>query len=170
MSQPKTKACRSLGFSWPVLVALAALAAPRVVLHDLGVIEEGTFVNGLFVFVPPACWIATVLWKRPRRPFATVVTIGALYGVFLAIGHQLLWNAAVGGDNPTLGGNLAEIDPAIQEGLIRAAAVVSSLVTGTLVGVVAAAVAVGLGRIVPPPPSGRVSDVDGPWTDGSHRR
>ena len=43
---------RTLGFSWPALVALAALAAPRVVLHDLGVIEEGSLVNGLFVFVP----------------------------------------------------------------------------------------------------------------------
>ena len=169
MSQPKTKACRSLGFSWPVLVALAALAAPRVVLHDLGIIEEGTFVNGLFVFVPPACWIATVLWKRPRRPFATVVTIGALYGVFLTIGHQLLWNAAVGGNTPTLGGNLAEIDPAVQEGLLRAAAVVSSLVTGTLVGVLAAAVAVGLARILPPPPPGRLSDLEVLGDEG-HRR
>ena len=34
---------RSLGFSWPVLIALAALAAPRVVLHDLGIIQEGSF-------------------------------------------------------------------------------------------------------------------------------
>jgi hypothetical protein len=149
MSRPTTKTRRPLGFSWPILTALAALAAPRVVLHDLGIIEEGTFVNGLFVFVPPACWIAAVLWKRPRRPFATVVAIGALYGVFLAIGHQLLWNAAVGGNAPALGGNLAEVDPAVQEGFIRAAAVVSSLVTGTLVGVVAAAVAVGLGRLLP---------------------
>jgi hypothetical protein len=55
---------RTLGFPWPVLVALAALAAPGVVLHDLGVIEEGSVVNGLFVVIPPACWIAAVLWKR----------------------------------------------------------------------------------------------------------
>ena len=140
---------RTLGFSWPALVALAALAAPRVVLHDVGVIEEGSFVNGLFVFVPPACWLAAVLWRRPPRPFLTVVVIGALYGVFLAIGHQLLWDAAFGGVTPTLGGNLSGIDPAIQEGIFRAAAAVFSLVTGTLVGVVTGAVAHLLNRVVP---------------------
>ena len=142
---------RTLGFSWPVLVALAALAAPRIVLHDLGVIEEGSVVNGLFVFIPPACWIAAVLWKRPPRPFATVVVIGAIYGVFLAIGHQLLWDAAFGGNTPTLGGNLAGIDPGTQEVAVRVASVLSSLVTGTLVGVVAAAVALLLSRVLPAP-------------------
>ena len=142
---------RTLGFSWPVLVALAALAAPRIVLHDLGVIEECSVVNGLFVFIPPACWIAAVLWKRPPRPFATVVVIGAIYGVFLAIGHQLLWDAAFGGNTPTLGGNLAGIDPGTQEVAVRVASVLSSLVTGTLVGVVAAAVALLLSRVLPAP-------------------
>ncbi|MFD0591823.1 hypothetical protein ACFQZ4_03995 [Catellatospora coxensis] len=33
---------RPLGFSWPVLVGLAALAAPRVVLHDLDLVREDT--------------------------------------------------------------------------------------------------------------------------------
>jgi hypothetical protein len=140
---------RALGFSWPVLVALAALAAPRVVLHDLGIIEEGGFVNGLLVFVPPACWVAAVLWKRPRRPFVTVVVIGAIYGVFLAVGHLLLSDAAFGDEIPTLGGNLAGIDPAVAEGALRVAAAASSLVTGTLVGVVSGAVALLLCRLVP---------------------
>ena len=140
---------RALGFSWPVLIGLATLAAPRVVLHDLGIIEEGSFVNGLFVFVPPAVWIAAVLWRRPRRPFATVVVIGAVYAVFLALGHQLLWDSAFGGAAPVLGGDLAGMDPAAQEGVLRAAAAVSSLVTGTLVGVVAGAVALLLLRVVP---------------------
>jgi hypothetical protein len=146
---------RALGFSWPVLVGLAALAAPRVVLHDLGVIEEGSVVNGLLVFVPPAVWIAAVLRRRPRRPFATVVVIGAIYAVFLALGHQLLWNSAFGGVAPTLGETLAAMDPAAQEGLLRTAALVSSLVTGTLVGVVAGAVALLLLRVVPAPPGSR---------------
>jgi hypothetical protein len=140
---------RALGFSWPALVGLAALAAPRVVLHDLGVIEEGTVVNGLFVVVPPVCWIAAVLWRRPPRPFLALVVIGALYGVFIALGHQLLWEAAFGGATPALGGSLAGMDPAAQEGLLRGAAVVSSLVTGTLVGVVTGAVALLLHRLVP---------------------
>ena len=155
----------ALGFSWPALVGLAALAAPRVVLHDLGVIEEGTFVNGLFVFVPPACWIAAVLWKRPPRPFATVVVIGAIYGVFLALGHQLLWDAASGGSAPALGGNRAVLNPSVQEGFIRAAAFVASLVTGTVVGVVTGAVALLLHRLVP---AGN-GTVDGPSGDRGPR-
>ena len=139
----------STRFSWPALVGLAALAVPRVALHDLGVVEEGSLVNGLLVFVPPACWVAAVLWRRPPRPFATLVAVGAIYGVFLAVGHQLLWDAALAGRTPTLGGALAGLDPAVQEGLLRGAAVVSSLVTGALVGVVAGAVAVLLCRVVP---------------------
>ena len=132
-----------LGFSWPVLVGLAALAAPRVVLHDLGIIEEGSFVNGLFVFVPPACWVAAVLWKRPRRPFVTVVVIGAIYGVFLAVGHQLLWDAAFP----------AGIDSPVPETAMRTAATMSSLVVGTVVGVVTGAIATLLCRIVPATPT-----------------
>lgn len=136
---------RALGFAWPVLVALAALAAPRVVLHDLGIVEEGSVANGLLVFVPPALWIAAVVWRRPARPFLTVVVIGAVYGVFLAAGHQALWHVAFDGGAPTLAG----VDPTSGELVVRAFAVVSSLVTGTLVGVVAGAVALLLIRVVP---------------------
>jgi hypothetical protein len=139
----------ALGFSWPALVGLAALAAPRVVLHDLGIVEEGGVVAGLLVFVPPALWIAAVLWRRPDRPFRTIVVIGVLYGVFLAAGHQLLWTAAFEGGAPTLGGALSGIDPAAGEAVLRTASVLSSLLTGTLVGVVAGGVALLLTRIVP---------------------
>ncbi len=145
---------RVLGFSWPVLAGLAALAAPRVVLHDLDLVQEGTFVNALLVFVPLVCWIAAVLWRRPPRPFLTLVVVGAIYGVFLAAGHQLLWAEAFGGDGPRLGGNLADVDPAVQEAMLRTAALLSSLVTGVVVGVVTGAVAALLGRFVPQRPSG----------------
>ncbi|MFC0098526.1 hypothetical protein ACFFKH_13440 [Micromonospora marina] len=46
---------RTLGFSWPTLVALAALAAPRVALHDLDVVPEGTVVAALLAVGPPPC-------------------------------------------------------------------------------------------------------------------
>ncbi|BCJ73600.1 hypothetical protein CS0771_31440 [Catellatospora sp. IY07-71] len=140
---------RALGFSRPVLVGLAVLAAPRVVLHDLDLVQEGTFVNALLVFVPLVCWIAAVLWRRPPRPFLTLVVVGAIYGVFLATGHQLLWSASFDGAGPGLGGNLAEVDPAVQEVMLRTAAVLSSLVTGVVVGVVTGAVAALLCRVVP---------------------
>jgi len=139
-----------LGFSWPVLAGLAALAAPRVILHDLGAVQEGTFVNALLVFVPPLCWIAAVLFRRPPRPFLTVVVIGALYGVFLMAGHQLMWDTAFGGSTPRLGDRLAALGPGSQELLLRTAAALSSLVTGVVVGVVTGAVAVLLSRLVRP--------------------
>ncbi len=50
MTEPR----RFPGFSGPTLIALAALAAPRVVFHDLGIVHEGSVVNGLLVFLPPA--------------------------------------------------------------------------------------------------------------------
>jgi hypothetical protein len=134
---------RALGFSWPALVGLAALAAPRVVLHDLGVIEEGSFVNGLFVFVPLAGWIAAVLWRRPSRPFLTTVVLGVIYGVFLAAGHMLFW------DTLFEGGPFEDVDSS-QEAALRGQVVVSSLLTGTAVGVITGAVALLLLRVVRP--------------------
>lgn len=131
---------KNLGFRWPVLIGLAALAVPRVVLHDLGVIQEGTLVNGLFVFVPAVCWVIAVLVWRPPRPFLTVLVIGALYGVFLAATHQLLWDQALAGADPA---------PGIPVVVLRAAAVLSSLATGVVTGAVCGAVAAGLGRLVP---------------------
>jgi hypothetical protein len=102
------------------------------------------------VFVPPLCWIAAVLFRRPPRPFLTVVVIGALYGVFLAAGHQLMWDTAFGGSAPRLGGRLAGLDPGAQEIVLRTAAVLSSLVTGVVVGVVTGAAAALLSRLVRP--------------------
>ncbi|RBQ12727.1 MULTISPECIES: hypothetical protein [Micromonospora] len=136
---------RTLGFSWPALVALAVLAAPRVALHDLGVVPEGTIVAALLAVGPPLCWVAAVLWRRPPRPFLTLVVVGALYGVFLAVGHQVFWDSSLGMDAPGLAG----LAPKAREALLRGAAVMSSLVTGTVVGVVAGAVALLLGRLLP---------------------
>ena len=144
-----TGGSRPLGFSWPVLVGLAALAAPRVVLHDLDLVQEGSPVNALLVFGPPICWLAVVLWRRPPRPFLTMVVIGAIYGLFLAAGHQLLWTAAYDGNGPALGGNLADVDPTVQEVVLRAVAVLSSLATGIIVGILTGAVAAVLCRVLP---------------------
>ncbi|MEU4788514.1 hypothetical protein AB0F95_02245 [Micromonospora tulbaghiae] len=138
---------RTLGFSWPALVALAALAGPRVVLHDLDVVPEGTVVAALLAVGPPLCWVAAVLWRRPPRPFLTMVVIGALYGVFLAVGHQVFWDSSLGMDAPGLAG----LAPGAREALLRGTAVMSSLVTGTMVGVIAGGVAVLLSRVLPAP-------------------
>jgi hypothetical protein len=141
---------RRLGLSLGAIVGLALLAVPRVVLHDLGVITEGTFVNALLVFVPPAIWIAVVLARRVPNPFPTLLAVGLCYGVLLAIGHQLLWDINVGDAPPRLGGNLADVDPALQNVIFRVFAFGSSIVTGTLVGAVAGAIAAAIRAILKP--------------------
>ncbi|WP_433701056.1 hypothetical protein [Nocardiopsis sp. CA-288880] len=138
----------TLGLPLVAVIGLALLAAPRVVLHDLGLIQEGTFVNALFVFVPLVVWIAAAVLARVPNPFLTLLVVGAFYGVFLALGHQLLWNVAWEGDPPALGGNLADLPPLAHAVVIRGFAVVGSLVTGVVVGAVTGLVARGLAALV----------------------
>lgn len=133
---------------WYALPALALLAVPRVVLHDLHVIEEGSAVNALLVFGPPVVWIAVVLRARVANPFLTLLAVGAWYGLFLALGHQLLWETSFGDDPPRLGGNLAgRLSPGAEELVLRAFATVSSLFTGVLVGAVTGLAGWGLTRL-----------------------
>ena len=129
----------ALGLPVLALVGLALLAAPRVVLHDLGVLREGTFVNALFVFVPLVVWVVVVVRARVPNPFLTLLVVGALYGVVLAVGHQLLWDA-----------NFPDGTPGASAAVMRSATVVSSLFTGVLVGAVTGLVAWGIGKLVRP--------------------
>lgn len=137
-----------LGLPLIAIIGLALLAVPRVVMHDLGLIREATFVNALLVFVPVATWIVVALWRRVPNAFLTLLAIGAVYGVFLAIGHQLLWGWSFGENPPTLGGNLSDLDPGAQAIIIRSFASVSSLFTGVIVGVISGLVAWGLSKLM----------------------
>ncbi|WP_258132353.1 hypothetical protein [Microbacterium sp. MYb62] len=115
-------------------------------LHDLGLVQERTVVNAVLVFVPPLIWIGVVLVFRVRAPFLTLLVVGAFYGVFLALGHQLLWDIAWGDSPPRLGGNLAGLDTTAQSLILRFFAVVSSLFTGVIVGAITGLLAWGLGK------------------------
>lgn len=154
---------------WPAVgvrprtvVALAALGVPRIVAHDLGL--AGAVVNAVLVFVPLAVWIGWVLWRRVA-PLPALLSVGVVYGILLAITHQLLWTAAFD-DPPELGGNLAgRFSPAIEDLVLRVASVSSSILTGVLLGAVAGVVAWGLARL-----SG-VTDRSRPWAgDSAWRR
>ena len=138
----------ALGLPVLALVGLALLAAPRVVLHDLGLIQEGTALNALFVFVPPVVWIAVVVRRRVPNPFLTVLVIGAIYGVFLAVGHQLLWHVSFPDGTPRLGGNLGDVPAATGAAVVRSFAAVGSVFTGVLVGAVSGLVAWGVSKVV----------------------
>ncbi len=138
----------ALGVSPLVVLGLALLGVPRVVAHDLALV--GPVVNALLVFVPIAVWIGFVLVKRMPNPFLTLLAVGVVYGLLLALTHQLLWAEAFSGGPPSLGGNLAGVLPPAGEAvLLRAFAAGSSLVTGALTGVATGAVAWLLARIVP---------------------
>lgn len=123
------------------LIALALLGIPRVVLHDLDLLHEGTAVNLVFVAVPLLVWVAVVLARRVTRPFTMLLLVGLLHGAMLAVTHQLLWNAAFDGAPPQLGGNLADLDPTAQAIILRLTSVPSGLVTGALLGAITGAAA-----------------------------
>lgn len=132
-----TRPLRPLGLPLWGLIGLALLAAPRVVLHDLGVISEGTVVNALFVFVPILIWIVVVLWARVPNAFLTLLVVGVIYGILLAAGHQIFWTAQFDGQPPRLGGRLSELDPGVSSTVVRVFAVFSSIITGAVVGAAA---------------------------------
>lgn len=144
---PREVEARRLG---PVAtIGLGLLAAPRGVLHDLGV-DVGP-LNLLLVFGPPAVWVAYVHRRRIGRPLLALTAVGAVYGVVLAAIHMALWDEAYGDDPPRLGGNLeGELSPGIEELLLRVASVTSSIVVGAAVGALAGLVATALSRRVRP--------------------
>jgi hypothetical protein len=128
--------------SVPVVVLLAAIAAIRVPLHDLGIVEEGSATAWLLVFGPLAVWVGVVLGQRVPNPFPALLAVGLAYGVMLAGIHQVFWGAAFAGDMPSLGGNLEGVfAPGLESMVLRAASIPSSIVTGAVLGAVTGAVA-----------------------------
>lgn len=139
---------RLLGLSPAAVFGLALLAAPRAVAHDLQLV--GPVVNALLVFVPLAVWAGAVLWWRVPNPFRPLSAVGFVYGILLAIVHQVLWTAGFAGGAPRLGGNLTGVlSPAAEQGVLRLFSVLSSVTTGILVGAAVGAVCWALTRLVP---------------------
>jgi hypothetical protein len=136
-----------LGLPTTVIVALGLLAAPRVVLHDLGVVAEGTPVNAVLVFLPLLVWVAVAVRRSPK-PFPSLLAVGGVHGLCLLVVHNLLWNRAWAGDPPRLGGNLTgRLPEALEEMVLRAAMSVSSFFTGLAVGTVCGVVAWAITRV-----------------------
>src|SRR6478609_3500288 len=74
---------RPLGFSLPALIGLAALGLPRVVLHDLHLVDQGNGLNWILALGPVVVWIVVAVVKRVPNPFLTVLVIGAIFGLML---------------------------------------------------------------------------------------
>lgn len=127
---------RALGLPVWALAALSLLAAPRVVLHDLGVGTGGP-VAGLLTVVPAGIWIAVAVRARTPRPLVTLLVVGLFYGVILAAVHNLLWDRVFEDVTPRLGGNLeGALSSGAEEVVMRIAMTVSSVFTGAAVGLV----------------------------------
>lgn len=125
---------------WSVAALLALLGLPRVVLHDLGAVEEGSAPNLALVVVPTLVWVAFLALRHPDGPLRNGLRLGAAYAVVLVVTHQVLWTR--GHDEPPrLGGNLSDLPGAAQDVIVRLAAVGSSVATGLLVGLGVAVVA-----------------------------
>src|SRR5690606_5694694 len=56
----------TLGLPWPVLAVLVALAAPRVVVHDLALVAPDSSLTGVLALVPLAVWVLVAALWSPR--------------------------------------------------------------------------------------------------------
>ena len=130
-----------LGLPTLGLIGLAAIGLPRVILHDLHLIDEAGPLTWLLALGPVAVWVAVAVLKRVPNPFLTVLVIGAIFGVMLVIIHQILWETAFAGNPPALGsGTLATLVP-------RLAAIPSGLFTGAIIGAIGGLIAWGIQAI-----------------------
>jgi hypothetical protein len=129
---------RPLGLSVLALIGLAALGLPRVILHDLHIIEEMQPASWFLALAPVAVWIAVAVAKKVPNPFLTVFVIGLIFAVMLAITHQLLWSSLYAG-------NPAFLDNSGIAGVIpRLAVLPGSLFAGALTGAVGGLIAWGI--------------------------
>ncbi|HWT26173.1 MAG TPA: hypothetical protein VN213_21880 [Solirubrobacteraceae bacterium] len=125
--------------SLPALVGLAALGVPRVVAHDLGV--GGDASSAVLAIGPFAVWLVVLVRLRRGSVIGTALALGGLYGLALAVTHQILWEEAFDGREPRLGDRLADLPDWAHAAITRGAGFASSIATGLAIGAVLGAVA-----------------------------
>ncbi len=65
-----------LGVPLFTLIMLSLLGVPRVIAHDLSIIEEGSLVNSILVFAPIIIWIMYTNLKNIKKTFLSLLLIG----------------------------------------------------------------------------------------------
>lgn len=133
------------------MAALAALALAWVLLDQFGILEDGSTLSAIVAFLPFALWVAIVVWRQVPRPFSTLVRIGIIHGVMLAVVYQVMWDGTGSGYPPFIGNTVSEMPEIAREVVVRAFAVVTSVLTGALLGVITGIAAWGVSRFVRPP-------------------
>jgi hypothetical protein len=117
------------------IAVLAALTLPRVVAHDLRLIQIDSPAYTVLAVAPLLVWLLVAVFRKTQRPFFDFLVLGLIYGLFLGLTHQVLWDASWAGNPPHMGGNLAgKLDPFVESLILRAFALGSSIVTGLVFG------------------------------------
>jgi hypothetical protein len=145
---PPGRSRQRFGLPVRLIVALALLAVPRAVLHDLDLVTEGSLLNALLVFGPLVVWVGVAV-RLAGNPFLALLASGGIYGICLAAVHNIFWNRTWAGDPPRLGGNLeGQLPAGLEELLLRGATTLSSLFTGLAVGTVCGVAAWAITRLI----------------------
>jgi len=123
------------GLPFPVIVFLAMLAVPRVFVHDLKLVPIDSFWYTVLAVGPLLIWLGVAIFVKMKRPAYDFLVLGIVFGILLAVTHQLTWNASWGATLPHIGGTFAgRLSPGMESLVLRSAAVISSLVTGVVFG------------------------------------
>jgi hypothetical protein len=122
---------------------LVGILVPRIVAHDLRLLDFGSFWYRFLAIAPVVVWLYVAITRKSKQPLQDFVLMGLVYGIVLAIAHQIFWNASFADMPPHLGGSLAgKLHPLLDSFVLRLAAIVSSLATGLATGVVFGIIAV----------------------------
>ena len=134
-----------------LMLALVSLALPRTILEDLDVVApERSWLYFVLALTPFAVWLAVAILRETSRPLMDYVVLGVLYGLSLALVHQLLWDAgaSLGQQPPAAAVSFAaDFDPSVRELAVRAYTVGISMVIGIGTGIALGVVAM-VGRAV----------------------
>lgn len=117
------------------IVILALLGLPRIVLHDLSIIEEGSLVNSILVFGPVVIWFLYILVRNQEAPVWSIFILSCFYGLILALTHQIFWHESFP-EGVKFGGNLSHILIEVSTVIARVFALISSLTTGLVLALI----------------------------------
>jgi hypothetical protein len=80
--------------TWGLIFVLGALGLVRPLLSILGAYEnlEGLWGPILVTIFIAAIWVGVVVGPGAPNPLATLVLVGASYGLFAIVLQQLTWN------------------------------------------------------------------------------
>jgi hypothetical protein len=154
VTKQRSKKAVGAGWNWRpdlpvwILMVLAALSIPRIVLHDMHAVELDSFPYAMIAATPLIVYAGVALVLKGWRPFYTFMVLGVFLGITLAITHQLTWTTSWGENPPVLGGKLEGVlDPSVEGFVVRLFAVVSSLMTGLVMGAALGLIAIAAQRL-----------------------